>query len=103
MVTAQQRLVLVVMVGAIAMPVVLVGLALAQSVGQQPARNPVAAAGRHPGPLNLLCLIGAAFLNALLFVNPDVYVALALVAVSGALLIVGVRVSAPSRPAGQLP
>lgn len=101
--TAQQRLVFLVLVGAIAMPVVLVGLALAHAGGQQETDSSAPVAQRRPSLLNALCLAGAAFLNALLFVSPDAFGALALVAVSGAVLAVGVRVSGPSRPAGQLP
>jgi len=95
--TGQQRLVFVILLGAVAMPLVLIALAVAGSM------NVTSDPKGRPCALNAFCLVGAAFLNAVLFVNPDLYVALAFVAVSGALLTVGVRMATPHRRAGHLP
>ena len=88
--TGQQRLVFVILLGVVAMPLVLIALSVAASLK-------VTDAGRGTGPLNVLCLLGVAFLNAVLFVSPDAYAALAFVAVSGALLTYGVRMAAANR------
>lgn len=95
--TGQQRLVFVILLGVVAMPLVLIGLAVAGSM------NATTDPKGRPGRLNALCLVGAAFINAVLFVNPDLYVALAFVAVSGALLTFGVRMGTQHRRAGRLP
>ena len=95
--TGQQRLVFVILLGVVAMPLVLIGLAVAGSM------NVTSDPKGRPGTVNAVCLVGAAFINAVLFVNPDLYVALAFVAVSGAVLTVGVRMAAPHRRAGRLP
>ena len=93
--TGQQRLVFVILLGVVAMPLVLIGLSVAASLKVTDARR--------PGSLNAACLVGAAFTNAVLFVSPDGYSALAFVIVSGALLAYGVRMAAANRRAGQLP
>lgn len=93
--TGQQRLVFLILIGVVAMPLVLIGVSVAASLK-------VTDAGR-PGSLDALCLVGAAFINAVLFVSPNAYAALAFVAVSGAVLTYGVRMAAANRRAGQLP
>jgi hypothetical protein len=93
--TGQQRLVFVILLGVVAMPLVLIGLSVAAALQVTDART--------PGLLNGLCLVGAAFTNAVLFVSPDAYAALALVIVSGAVLTYGVRLAAANRRAGQRP
>jgi hypothetical protein len=72
--TGQQRLVLMLLVGAIAMPVILLGFIESLRWGWQ-------------------TVVGLAMANAVLFVDPAAYLALAYVAVVGALLTVGTRVS----------
>jgi hypothetical protein len=79
------------------MPLVLIALSVAASMAVTPDT------GRHSTALNAFCLVGVAFLNAVLFVSPDVYAALAFVVVSGALLTYGVRMAVANRRAGQLP
>ena len=95
--TGQQRLVFVILLGVVAMPLVLIALSVATAL------KVTTVPGGHPGALNALCLVGAAFLNAVLFVSPDAYAALAFVVVSGALLTYGMRMAAANRRAGQLP
>ncbi|MET0863894.1 MAG: hypothetical protein ABWZ98_06130 [Nakamurella sp.] len=72
--TGQQRLIFMLLVGAVAMPVVLMGL-------MEPLRWGTAT------------VIGLALTNAVIFVDPAAYLALAFVAVVGGLLMVGTRVS----------
>jgi hypothetical protein len=72
--TGQQRLVLMLLVGAIAMPVVLLGFIESLRWGWQ-------------------TVVGLALANAVVFVDPAAYLALAWVAVIGALLTLCTRVS----------
>ncbi len=95
--TGHQRLILGILVGAVAMPFVMVGLALSASGISTADSRP------HLHALDVLGLLGAAFTTAVLFVSPDGFAALALVVASGALLTVGVRLTAPSGSAGQVP
>ena len=93
--TGQQRLVFVILLGVVAMPLVLIGLSVAASLEVTDTTR--------PGSLNAVCLVGAAFTNAVLFVSPDAYAALAFAIVSGAVVSYGVRLAAANRRAGQRP
>jgi hypothetical protein len=72
--TGQQRLVFMLLVGAIAMPIVLLGFIDSLRWGTP-------------------TVIGLALTNAVIFVDPAAYLALAYVAVVGALLTLGARAS----------
>jgi len=87
--TGQQRLVLVFLVGALAMPAVILVLALSKPVlGGAPGLQ--RRVTRRDAPY----FLGAAFANALIFVQAGAYLALVTVIVTGLLLIGGVRVAA---------
>ena len=91
--TGQQRLVFVILLGVVAMPLVLIGLSVAASLK-------VTEAGR-PGPLNA-ALPGRRGVHQCRAVRqPGCYAALAFVIVSGALVTYGVRLAAVNRRAGR--
>ena len=90
--TGQQRLVFLFIVGGLAMPAIMLGLVFSGPGGPGVQWHPT----RRDAPY----FLGAAFLNVLIFVQTDAYLALVTVAVTGLLLTCGVRVAAAARPRG---
>lgn len=93
--TGQQRLVFLFLVCALTMPLVLLGLALTGH------RNGQAGQQLRLTRRDVPFCLGAAFVNVLIFVQADAYLALMTVAVTGLVLTCGVRVAAGIRPRGK--
>lgn len=88
---AQERLISLFLIFALAMPLTLFVLAASAS-------RPSGTEGRRAaGGMITLCLIGATFSQSILFVDADGYLALMLVVLTGVLLTVGVQVAARIR------
>lgn len=90
--SGQERLMSVFLIFALAMPLTLFVLAAFASRPSNPEGR-LAARGIIAG-----CLVGAAFSQSILFVEPDAYLALMVVVVSGVLLTVGVQIAARIAP-----
>lgn len=100
--TGHQRLVFLFLVIALTMPAIMLGLAMLGlgMVGSDLSRHNEGSAALHLTARDTPYFLGAAFVNVLIFVETDAYLALVTMALIGLAVTCGVRIAAGVRPRG---